>query len=148
MTEDTAKSNIAHKIEAIKTLFQLWSNENNVKTQKLALFFTAQSILAAAYALGPGTQYLIPSVGMAFSLVWFFSLGRTVAYQKAWKQKIEILMGDAPELVRKEFDLFPTPEEKKKMPLYGKVSSKYVVLLPPAAGFLLWLGIFVYTLAL
>jgi hypothetical protein len=144
MAEDTTRDNNANKIEAVKTLFQLWSDENNLKTQKLTLFFTAQSILVSAYTLRTGKQYLIPIIGMVFSFVWFFSIGRTVAFQKIWKTKIDRTLRDTPELIRNAFDFYPTSEDKMKVPFYGKMSAKYILLWPPAVGLLLWLGILIY----
>ncbi len=146
MSEDTVNSDNIHRIEAIKTLYQLWSGENSGKTQKLTLFFTAQSILVAGYSLGSTTLYLIPIIGMAFSLLWLFSIGRTVAFQACWKAKIDTLLSNAPESVCKEFDFYPTVEDKKMMPFYGKMPGKYILLGPPVVGVPFWLGVFIHAL--
>jgi len=141
VTEETARTDTVANTEAIKTLYQLWSAENNTKTQKLAVFFIAQSILAAGYGLASNPHYLVPAVGVAFSFFWFFSIGRTLAFQQVWRKKIEILLRDATESVRTEFDFYPTSRDKSRLPLYGRMPSTYILLLVPTAGFLAWLGI-------
>ncbi len=139
MAQQSAKSDGPHYVEALRTLYQLWAEENRVKTQKLTTYFTAQSILLTAFNLGPDSRALVAAVGAAFCLVWFFSIGRTMAFQDIWKEKIVSILRVAPISVQAAFDFYPTSQDKKNLPWYGRLSATYVLLWPPAVGFLVWL---------
>lgn len=141
------------RIEAIETLYGLWAGENDVKTNKLYVYIVVQSILVTAYAAGadavemtvpvvgttlPLLAVLIPFVGVGTSWMSFVSIGRTVAFQKAWKYKRRDLVESAPEPVRSDFDFYPTDEDKADMPWWGRLGSKYILLAPPVVGLVLW----------
>lgn len=145
------------RIEAIETAYDLWARENDVKTTKLYVYILTQSILVTAYAFGGSSNgVLIPQLGMRLPLVgifvsiigigssWmsFVSIGRTIAFQKAWKRKRRALVKTAPEPARTLFDFYPTQEDKERY-WYGTLGSKYIVLAPPLIGFALWVLILV-----
>lgn len=130
----------------IELLTDLWKAENAVKTNKLIGFFIVQSILVTAFFSASGNHWAVPSIGIAFSFLWYFCIGRTVAYQKQWALKIQATLKAMPEEHRDTFDVFPTSVEKLTIPLYGKMPSTYILLWPPVAGVLLWIIILTYVL--
>lgn len=144
-------------VESIKLSYDLWEGENSIKTSKLYVYILVQSILVTAYASGarpdgflipifgirvPLVSIFIPLVGIGSSYMTFVSIGRTVAFQKAWKRKRKKLVKNAPEPVRTLFDFYPNKEDKERY-WYGTLGSKYVLLAPPAIGLVLWVVVLV-----
>jgi hypothetical protein len=80
--------------------------------------------------------------GAAFSLVWAFSLGRTVLFQEGWRLKIREIAARYPEDAR--FQVLETAGERGKAPLImkvmGAVPSVYYILGAPVILFICWLG--------
>ena len=145
-TETEGVGQRAATVEAIQTSYQLWANESVVKTEKLTLFFIAQSVLLTGFALGNDFgQVLIAVIGVAFSALMYVSMGRTDAYQTIWKRRAEALAADAAEPIEDRFDLYPESEEIGEMPWYKQTSQAYIHY-PPLAGVVVWLclaGLFV-----
>ena len=75
--------------EKYKLLVSLWSSENQVKTAKLQMFALVNSILVSVFVLVPEVRLFVSPVGMIFSLVWLFSIGRTLHYQAYWRGQID-----------------------------------------------------------
>ncbi len=140
-------------IEAIETAYDLWEGENSIKTSKLYVYILIQSILVTAYAYGarpngflipvfkvrvPLVTIFVPLIGIGSSYMTFVSIGRTVVFQKAWKRKRKALVKNAPEPVCSLFDFYPTQEDKERY-WYGTLGSKYILLAPPAIGFVIWI---------
>jgi len=123
----------------IEFYIDLWKAENPIKSNKLMVYLVAQPMLA----LGITTQqkfglvcYFFATLGILFSIWWFFCIGRTLYYQKLWKTKIVQLGGE---------DFFPTEEEKKKCFRVFDIMDSWVVCLGPVmAGALIWLIVLVY----
>lgn len=133
--------------ERIKVLTDLWKSENAIKTSKLIIFFLATSILASALDIRSQFGWFVPVLGMGFSFVWFFSIGRTVAFQKIWENKVDTIIDSLNKTEKPKYDIFPTLEEKIRIPIYGKIPSKYILLWPPIIGFFLWTIILVFYIA-
>lgn len=144
-------------VESIKLAYDLWESENSIKTSKLYIYILIQSVLVSAYVAGarpdgflipifnirlPLVSIIVPLVGIGSSYMTFVSIGRTVAFQKAWKRKRKRLVKNAPEPVRTLFDFYPNQEDKERY-WYGTLGSKYVLLAPPAIGLVLWVVVLV-----
>jgi len=128
-------------MDRYKLLFDLWSAENNVKTNKLQMLMATNAILVSAVSLVGHTVIWIAVAGFVFSLVWVFSIGRTVAYQNHWHQQMEdIRKGNPAE------PLFQVHATKTKEPLWGRVPSKYYLIGTPVATTTAWFLVIVYSL--
>ena len=125
--------------EKLKLFVGLWAGENSIKTNKLSHFFVVQSILVAVLALGTNTglHWIASVLGIVASCVSYFSIGRTIAFQKIWKGRIDGLLEGEPEL--QTFHVFPGVADRDKIPLYGKVPSVIIVLSPPLLALILWI---------
>lgn len=127
------------KVEAIQTAYELWANESMVKTEKLRLFFIAQSVLVTGFVFGiPEGQVLIALIGMGTSYLLFLSIGRTDAYQTVWQDQAEHLVDEASEPIDDYFDLYPTSSDIQEMAWYKQISQEYIHY-PPFAGFVVWI---------
>ena len=71
--------------ERLKLLIQLWQAENPIKTSKIQTFFVVQSILVMSLNSSSAMGWVAPLIGIGFSFAWLFSIGRTLAFQKFWK---------------------------------------------------------------
>jgi len=127
------------KDRKMELYIDLWKAENPVKTNKLMLYLIAQPLLALGAALQDERNvacYFFSTLGILFSVWWFFCIGRTVGYQRLWKHKIMQIDG-------KQF--FPSEQEKKEyLPWYGRVGSSVLCLVPTLAGAVVWLIVLVY----
>lgn len=127
-------------IEKYKLLFDLWKSENPIKTNKLQVLIATNSILVSVFFLMKHTIW-IPLVGFAFSLIWIFSIGRTVSYQHHWYSQMENL--------RKKYSgniVFQIHSVKAKSPIWGRVPSRYYLLGTPFATTISWLAVVLYIL--
>lgn len=124
----------------IELYIDLWKAENPIKSNKLMVYFVAQPMLA----LGITTQgkfglvcYFFATLGILFSIWWFFCIGLTLYYQERWKKKIVQIEGEY---------FFSTEEEEKKncFRVFGIMDSWVVCLGPVMAGALIWLIVLVY----
>ena len=130
----------SRKIEALKVAYQLWSQDNLIGNQKLAMYLAVQSILVLALAREPGAHGVVSGFGVVLSLVWFLSIGRTVEFRDVWQEKIHSLLeglGDGP---KSDFRMYPSADRVKQIAFYGRLSSKYVLLGPTVAGFVFWVA--------
>ena len=134
-----------------RLLVGLWAGENPVKTQKFVVLLATNALLVAAMSVSGG---LVPGnrplclAGAAFSLVWTFSLGRTLLFQEGWRAKIRELEGRYPGDGR--FRVLETGGAgKAPLPVrtLGAVPSKYYLLGTPVILFLFWLGALVSILS-
>ena len=125
-------------IEKYKLLLQLWTSENSIKTSKLQTLMLANSILVPSFLLTKGSVY-IAFVGFVFSIVWLFSLGRTIDFQSHWLSQME-------ELHRQHMDnpLFGILSKEKKFNVFGKIPSKYALLGSVGASVIAWLAVILY----
>jgi hypothetical protein len=75
-------------LEAYKMLVGLWSAENPIKTTKLQLLLTVNGIFVSALKISGASlisrnSWYVYVAGALFSLIWTFSIGRTVLFQEA-----------------------------------------------------------------
>jgi len=131
-----------------KTLLELWSKENPIKTTKLQVLLAVNALLASVSALGDGftsDKSFVYAAGFVFSLVWTFSIGRTSLFQEAWNRKLNKLAAAYPD--DPSFHIHDTRRECKESPLLlqrlGGIPSKwYLLFVPPAFAFT-WLVVLV-----
>jgi hypothetical protein len=132
-------------LEKYKILNDLWTAENSVKTNKLQMLMATNAILVSALALSNQPVVWIAVAGFVFSVVWIFSIGRTVVSQELWANQMKRL--------RTQFDhnpIFEIHDEKhdtrKKGPFWGRISSKYYLLGTPIGTTIAWFAVIIYTL--
>jgi hypothetical protein len=127
-------------VDKYKLLFDLWMSENPIKTNKLQMLMATNSILVSVFFLTEDI-FWIALVGFFFSLVWVFSIGRTVSFQHHWQSQMELL--------RQEYSgniIFQTHSAKISPPAWGRVSSRYYLLGTPMATVVGWLAVMLYIL--
>lgn len=126
--------------EKYKLLVSLWTSENQVKTAKLQAFALVSSIFVSAFILVPGARLFIALIGMLFSVVWLFSIGRTLHYQSCWRSQIDEIRGKYKDNAIM-FDIFnPETLNMPKPGLFSKISSKRILLGMPLAATFVWLA--------
>jgi hypothetical protein len=82
------------KIEAQKKLYDLWVADNNMLNKKLSQLFVVNSILLAILTLPSKSEmqisvlYGTSLIGGIFSLLWFFSIKRTLAFRQYYKDQL------------------------------------------------------------
>ncbi|PZP55761.1 MAG: hypothetical protein DI596_11105 [Azospira oryzae] len=136
--------------DSYRQLLDLWARENMIKTQKLQVLLLANVLLATGVELAfaastdawPVFIYLI---GFFVSLVWTFSIGRTVLFQDVWQVKLQDLAARHPGDPR--FQLHDSrsalPRAKRLSRVLGAVPSKYYLLGAPMLFTLFWLYVLV-----
>lgn len=134
-----------------RLLLDLWARENPTKTLKLQVLLLTNAILVSAMSMSGGPvpgNWPLYLIGASFSLVWAFSIGRTVLFQEAWRLKIQELASRYPEDAR--FHVHETGGIRGKAPLplriLGSVPSGYYLLGAPVLLFIWWAGTLVYLL--
>ena len=130
MSDDTREG------DAIKQLYSLWTADNAVANQKLAMYFVIQGILVNALNALSETPLAVPLLGIIVSAVWLFSMARTQAYRNHWNASISKLTKEEP---YKHLALLP-PKRDKAIPWYGKVPSGVVLIGSPVMGLFLWVA--------
>lgn len=128
-------------VDKYTLLFNLWMSENSVKTNKLQMLMATNAILVAALTISQNPIGWIAVAGFTFSLVWVFSIGRTVAYQKRWQDQMEVLRTGFPTI-----PLFNIHSTKTKEPIWGRVPSRYYLLGTPIGTTLAWLVVIIRAL--
>lgn len=125
--------------ERYKLLVQLWSSENQVKTAKLQMFALVTSIFVSVFVLVLEARAFVSAVGIVFSSVWLFSIGRTLHYQAYWRNQID--------KIHKQFSddfMFEIFDQKSlaavKDGITGRISSKLILLGTPFVAAICWLG--------
>jgi len=128
-----------------RLLVGLWSAENPVKTAKLLALLGVNALLVSVLVLAGGLVpgNLLPCVaGAGFSLIFVLSLGRTVLYQEAWRQKIRDLSHRYPGDER--FQALETAMARQKAPAIaralGAVPSAYYLLGAPLLLLAAWIA--------
>lgn len=120
-------------VEQYKILLQLWASENPIKTQKMRALLLLNSILVPSFILTEQSVY-IALVGFAFSLVWVFSLGRTIAFQHHWLTQMEKLHSQY-----RDNPILGIHAEEQELEFYGRVPSKYILLSSVVVSTVVWL---------
>lgn len=132
-----------HSVEKYRLLYDLWMSENSVKTNKLQVLLATNAILVSAFALGQRPSPWIALAGFWFSVVWIFSIGRTVSYQQHWSKQMDKMADQNKEdtYYRIHLESVDPPP-----PLWGRVPSKYYLLGTPIATSFVWLVVLLYLL--
>lgn len=136
-----------------RSLLELWSRENPIKTAKLQVLLAVNALLVSVAALSGGgferEHWPVYVAGAAFSLVWTLSIGRTALFQDAWARKLDALAAEFPDDPR--FHIHRTRDERRRAPaalrVLGGVSSRYYLLAAPPILAAAWLVVLVVALA-
>ncbi len=138
--------------EAYKLLLELWMNENPIKTNKLQVLMVVNGLLVSAVQVLGGfvaENWPIYLVACVLSLIWVFSIGRTVLFQKVWKFKMESLAQKYPGEDR--FGILSSKIDMSRLPLWvrfaGAVSSKFYLIGAPILFAGAWCAVLLFTLA-
>jgi len=136
---------------AYRMLVGLWAGENPVKTAKLQFLLLTEAVLVAGLVVAGG---LVPKTwplclaGALVSLVWFFSLGRTVLFQQKWRAKTREIAARHPGDPR--FEVLETGD-RGDFPVIlraaGAVPSSIYLVGVPLLFFICWAGALVLLLA-
>lgn len=132
--------------EKLKMFLSLWMGENDIKTKKLNYFFIVQAILITVISLKIEVklQILVACVGIFVSFILYFSIGRTVVFQRLWEQLIRGV------LIKNEgldaAEMLAIFDGRIKFPFYGSIPSKTLALFPPIFLITVWFFVFVYLL--
>ncbi|MCK5627870.1 hypothetical protein KAI12_00245 [Candidatus Bathyarchaeota archaeon] len=137
MNESTAVRDEKLVVDKYKIVFDLWKSENSIKTSKLQVLLATNAILVSAFFLTEQSIW-IALVGFIFSFVWILSIGRTIGYQQHWKSMLEDIRKKDP-----NNQLFQIHSAKAKVPIWGRVPSKYYLLGTPIATTIAWLIAFI-----
>ena len=131
--------------ETFSRLVDLWSKENPIKTTKLQVLLAVNGALLSVvhYAGGFTRNNLALFIaGALLSLVWTFSIGRTVLFQKVWQLKLRALARRYPRDPR--FQVLETQSTERQVApwlrVLGGVSSKYYLLFAPAFFAAAWIA--------
>ncbi|HEC18072.1 MAG TPA: hypothetical protein ENI97_01870 [Gammaproteobacteria bacterium] len=124
-----------------RELLQLWQAENPIKTIKLQFLLASNAGLLGFYALAENNVVLLASGGALLNLVWTLSIGRTVLFQKAWKNKLDAISARHRDDPRFQCLDLRAAEESTPcwLRIVGGVSSRYYLLGAPAGLGLAWL---------
>jgi len=137
--------------QTYKSLLDLWSKENPIKTTKLQMLLAVNALLVSALNISGGitaSKWYLYLAGAIFCFIWMFSIGRTSLFQDAWQIKIEELRKQHQHDPR--FSVLETREARKRaspmLQTFGAVSSKWYLLFSPLVFALAWLVILVLAL--
>ncbi len=132
-------------LDAYKQLLTLWAQENPIKTTKLQVLMAVNGGLLSVVQLRGGfteDNWTLYAAGAVLSLVWTFSIGRTVLYQKLWQSKIQAIAAKHPGDPR--FQITDVEEVRAGVSTWlravGGVSSGYYLLGAPIVFCLFWLA--------
>lgn len=118
--------------EAIKALYQVWSNDLRLVNDKLTQYLALQTLLLVAKERTEwGKTVWLPILGIAMSLLWGFSIGRTFAYRQKCDDKIKEIVKEHPAL--KDFEF-----KDDHPPWWGFLDSKFVQGWIPIFGLAIW----------
>jgi hypothetical protein len=144
---------VERDLEAYKMLVELWSAENPIKTTKLQLLLTVNSIFVSALKISGASlisrnSWYVYLAGALFSLIWTFSIGRTVLFQEVWEIKIRQLCASHPGDSR--FSVLETRDAINKASRmkrgFGRISSKWYLLFSPFVLAIAWLVVLILAL--
>lgn len=132
--------------QVYKSLLDLWSKENPIKTTKLQVLLAVNALLVSALSFSgriTASKWYLYLAGAIFCFVWTFSIGRTCLFQDVWGIKMNEIRrrhaGDA------RFTILETKEARKKVSMlvrvFGAIPSKYYLLFTPFCFAIGWLVI-------
>lgn len=132
--------------QVYRSLLDLWSKENPIKTTKLQVLLAVNALLVSALNFSGGitaSKWYLYVAGAIFCFVWTFSIGRTCLFQDVWGIKMSEIRrrhaGDP------RFSILETKEAEKKasmlMRVFGAIPSRYYLLFTPFFFAIAWLAI-------
>ncbi|OGK98161.1 MAG: hypothetical protein A3E31_18260 [Candidatus Rokubacteria bacterium RIFCSPHIGHO2_12_FULL_73_22] len=138
--------------QTYKSLLELWSKENPIKTTKLQVLLAVNALLVSAVNVSGGLtagKWYVYLAGAVFSFIGMFSIGRTSLFQDVWQIKLAELRARHRDDPR--FSILETEDARRRarpmLRTFGAVSSRWYLLFSPLAFALAWLGILVVALA-
>ena len=139
--------------DTYKTLLDLWSRENPIKTTKLQVLLAVNAFLVSVVNLSGGiaaTRWYLHLAAAVFCFIWTFSIGRTSLFQDVWQMKIAALRARHPDDGR--FAVLETTAERRRVPgllrTLGGVPSKWYLLFSPLVFGIAWLVILAAALSM
>lgn len=134
--------------EAYKSLLDLWSRENPIKTTKLQVLLAVNAILVTGVNIAGGFEkenWYLFLAGAVFCMVWTFSIGRTALFQTCWQIKLTEIAKRYPEDPRFQVhdDDVVRGEAPRLVRVLGSVPSKWYLLASPAIFSLVWLSVLI-----
>lgn len=146
----SSEAQIDRDYETYKLLLHLWQNENPIKTIKLQFLLAVNALLVAAVAVAGGFDrdlWYVYAVGMVFSLIWTFSIGRTSLFQDVWQARLLELQRRHPGDSRfSALDSARYREQARWLTrTLGGVPSRWYLLFTPSALAVAWLLVLVAT---
>lgn len=131
-------------LQTYNTLLGLWQSENPIKTIKLQFLLATNAILLGFLFIGGGfiaPHLYLPVGACVLNIIWMLSIGRTSLFQKAWKNKLDVIAQQYPDDAR--FQILHIRSAEAQAPAWlrvlGGVSSKYYLLGAPCLFATAWL---------
>ena len=127
-----------------RTLIEMWSRENPIKTAKLQVLLAVNALLVSAVNLSGGIEadrWFVYLAGFVFSLIWTFSIGRTSLFQEVWQLRIRELQARYPRDPR--FSVLENSAHKMKagmlLRIFGGIPSHWYLIFSPIGFAIAWL---------
>ena len=130
-----------------KAILGLWQAENPIKTLKLQALLLTNALLLAAFfhtegAWGARRAAILALFMAAADVLWLFSIGRTVAFQRLRKAALERVRDEDP---ADPFLALHAPSERK-LPFWGSVPASTYLIGAPAVLAALWTALLVWAI--
>ena len=137
--------------EIYKQLMGLWAKENTIKTSKLQTLLLTNALLLVGVSINDGfvvKNWPIYLGGTFVCLIWLFSIGRTVLFQKQWQSKMAHIAAKYPNDIRFQIhrDSKDTEDLSMLLRVIGGISSKYYLIGTPFIFVFVWLIALLYFL--
>jgi len=146
MTPVSTEDRVERDYQTYKSLLDLWSKENPIKTTKLQVLLAVNALLVSAVNISGGItagRWYVYLAGAVFSFIWMFSIGRTSLFQDVWQIKLADLRARHPGDPR--FSILEVEDARRRarpmLRTFGAVSSKWYLLFSPLVFALAWLVI-------
>ncbi|MGH9362183.1 MAG: hypothetical protein ACRD2T_09715 [Thermoanaerobaculia bacterium] len=125
-----------------RSALRLWEGENPIKTIKLQALLLTNTLVLPAYLaleryLGDARAGWLAMAMLLADLVWLFSIGRTVAFQRLRKAQLEAIRGEDP---ADPFLSLHAPSEDR-LPWWGRVPASRYLIGAPLLLALLWFAL-------
>ena len=136
-------NSVEQDLQAYNTLLTLWQSENPIKTIKLQFLLATNAVLIGFFTLADQNTLLLSVAGAMLNFIWILSIGRTSLFQKAWKNKLDVMAQRHADDAR--FQILDIKNAEAKAPawlkLLGGVSSKYYLMGAPVGLMLAWIAV-------
>jgi hypothetical protein len=129
--------------EIYKQLMNLWVKENTIKTSKLQTLLLTNALLLIGVSIHNGfvaKNWPIYLGGTVACLIWLFSIGRTVLFQKKWQSRMTQIATQYPNDIR--FQIHRDSKDSENLSnlllLIGRIPSKYYLIGTPLIFVIAW----------